>query len=72
MSRSTASVAAGTLALAFTDQVMPRGPSRRAMASARGRSSVKVSSSKKNSFTCGKSRWASAISSATWSTLRVR
>ena len=42
------------------------------MASARGRSSVKVSSSKKNSFTSGNRRTASAISSATCSGLRVR
>jgi hypothetical protein len=42
------------------------------MASARGKSSVKVSSSKKYSRTCGKSRTARAISDTTWSTLRVR
>jgi len=42
------------------------------MASARGKSSVKVSSSKKNSFTCGKAFWAQRISSITWPTLRVR
>ena len=38
------------------------------MASARGRSSVKVSSSKKYSFTCGKSRRAWSISATTCST----
>jgi hypothetical protein len=51
---------------------MPSFPSPRAMASARGLSSVKVSSSKKNSFTCGKSVFAWAISATTCSTLRVR
>ena len=50
----TFSVSRGTLALALHDQVTPSLPSSRAIASARGRSSVKVSSSKKNSFTCGK------------------
>ena len=44
----------GTFALALHDHVTPSLPSSRAIASARGRLSVKVSSSKKNSFTCGK------------------
>ena len=48
------SVSRGTLALALQDQVTPSLPSSRAIASARGRLSVKVSSSKKNSRTCGK------------------
>ena len=52
--RSTFSVSRGTLALALQDQVTPSLPSSRAIASARGRLSVKVSSSKKNSCTCGK------------------
>src|ERR1700726_4561285 len=47
-------------------------PSSRAIAAARGASSVKVSSSKKNSFTCGSSWRAQRISSITWPTLRVR
>ena len=54
MSCSTFSVSRGTLALALHDQVTPSLPSSLAIASARGRLSVKVSSSKKNSFTCGK------------------
>src|SRR6185437_7806963 len=54
LSRSTSRVLRGTLALALHDQVTPSLPSSLAIASARGRSSVKVSSSKKNSFTCGK------------------
>src|ERR671929_14975 len=65
------SVSRGTLALALQDQVTPRRPSSRAMASARGRSSVKVSSSKKNSFTCGNAAFAQAISSTTWPRLRL-
>ena len=62
----------GTLALALQDQVTPSLPRPLAMAAARGRSSVKVSSSKKNSFTCGKAFLDQAISSITFSTLRVR
>jgi len=40
----------------YAKGAFPSAPRRLEMASARGRSSVKVSSSKKNSFTCGKSR----------------
>jgi len=65
-------VARGTFALALHDQVTPSLPSSRAIASARGRSSVKVSSSKKNSLTCGNAAFAQRISSTTWPTLRVR
>ena len=39
---------------------------------ARAGSSVKVSSSKKNTLTCGNQALALAISSTTWPTLRVR
>ena len=66
------SVARGTLALALQDQVTPSLPSSRAIASARGRSSVKVSSSKKNSLTSGKAAFAHFISSMTCPTERVR
>ena len=72
LSLSTFSVSQGTLALALQDQVRPRWPSPRAIASARGRSSVNVSSSKNSSFTCGNSSRTSTASASTWSTLRVR
>ncbi len=72
MSFSTSSVFRGTFAFALHDQTTPMRLISRAIASARGRSSVKVSSSKKNSFTCGSACFAQAISSATCFTLRVR
>ena len=72
MSFSTFSVSRGTLAFALHDQVTPSFPSSRAMASARGRLSVNVSSSKKNSRTCGKSRIACLISAATCPGERTR
>ena len=72
LSRSTLSVARGTLALALHDQTTPSLPSSRAIASARGRLSVNVSSSKKNSLTSGKAAFAHFISSMTWPTERVR
>jgi hypothetical protein len=68
----TLSVSRGTLALALQDQTTPSLPSSRAIASLRWRSSVKVSSSKKNSLTCGNAALAHRISSMTWPTLRVR
>src|SRR5439155_17639795 len=54
----TSSVRRGTLALALHDQVTPSFPSSFASASTRGRLSVSVSSSKKNSFTFGKASFA--------------
>jgi hypothetical protein len=72
LSRITSSVFRGTFAFALHDQVSPSRPSRLAISSARGRSSVKVSSSKKNSFTCGKYALARAISASTLSGLRTR
>ena len=48
--------------MALHDQVMPSLPSSFAMASARGKSSVNVSSSKKNSFTCGNALFAASSS----------
>src|SRR5437870_8275643 len=59
----TASVRRGTLALALHDQVTPSFPSSFASASTRGRLSVSVSSSKKNSFTFGKASFAHFIRS---------
>jgi hypothetical protein len=72
LSRRISSVRLGTFALALHDHVSPRRPSRRAMSSARGRSSVNVSSSKKNSLTCGNRVRALAISASTFAALRTR
>ena len=57
------------MALALQDQVRPSLPISLASASTRGRLSVSVSSSKKNSFTCGKAAFAQRNSSMTWPTL---
>src|SRR6185437_11360874 len=55
----------GHVRLGVARQVTPSLPNSFAMASARGRLSVKVSSSKKNSFVCGNAFIAHLISSIT-------
>jgi len=72
LSRSTFRVLCGTFGLALQDQVTPSFLSSLAISSARGQSSVNVSSSKKNSLTCGNACFAQAISSTTWPTERLR
>jgi hypothetical protein len=68
----TLRVSRGTFALALHDQVMPSLPISFARASTRGALSVSVSSSKKNSLTCGKAACAHFSSSMTWPMERVR
>lgn len=62
----------GTFAFALHDHVMPSLPRPIAIASARGRSSVKVSSSNISSFTSGMLSRIHFASASTFSTERVR
>ena len=65
-------VSSSRLARLLQLQVSPSGASFLAISRARGKLAVKVSSSKKNSRTCGKSFFMYAISAATFSAERTR